>query len=179
MRTFSSFGPKRQWRRDGTNSIVSWNKWDLARGTRRWLDCLVVLAPGFKRYAYPLPAHCLLIAYSGVLVTIRILNEMWLDYSPIHAGFANKTTEQLWHCRALLRGIVCSPDNAVLVHAELLVPIRCCGSWAKLCARKLHKLVRRYARAVRTAVVRLGDEWVRLSSERRGAMLCSAPPATG
>ena len=27
----------------------------------------------------------------------------------------------------------------------------------KLCARELHKLVRRHARAVRTAVVRLGD----------------------
>ena len=50
---------------------------------------------GFKRYAYPLPACCLLIACSGVLVTIRILNEMRLDYSPIHAGFAYKTTEQL------------------------------------------------------------------------------------
>jgi len=42
-----------------------------------------------------LPACCLLIACSGVLATIRILNEMRLDYSPIHAGFAYKTTEQL------------------------------------------------------------------------------------
>src|SRR5271166_3588659 len=48
----------------------------------------------------------------------------------------------------------------------------------KLCARELHKLVRRHARAVRTAVVRLGDECVRLSFERRGATLCSGPPAT-
>jgi hypothetical protein len=156
MRTFPSSGPKRQWRCDGTNSTVSWNKWDLARGTRRWLGCLVVLAPGFKRYAYPLPACCLLIACSGVLVTIRILNEMRLDYSPIHAGFAYKTTEQLWHWRARLRCIVCSHDDAVLVQAELLVPVRCCASWAKLCARKLHKLVQRHARAVRTAVVRFG-----------------------
>src|SRR5664279_5455067 len=31
-----------------------------------------------------------------------------------------------------------------------------CGSWAKLCARKLHKLVRRHARVVRTDVVRFG-----------------------
>src|SRR5664280_3787942 len=128
MRTFPSFGPKRQLRRYGNNSIVSWNTRDLARGTRRWLSCLAVLAPGFKRYAYPLPAYCLLIACSGVLATIRILNEMQLDYSPIHAGFASKTTEQLWHWRALLRGIVCSYDDAVLVHPELLVPVRCCGS---------------------------------------------------
>ena len=47
----------------------------------------------------------------------------------------------------------------------------------KLCARELHKLVRRHARAVRTAVVRLGDECVRLSFERRGAVLCTDPPA--
>ena len=76
--------------------------------------------------------------------------------SPIHAGFAYKTTEQLWHSRVLLRGIVCSHDDVVLVHPELLVPVRCCGGWAKLCARKLHKLVRRHARAVRTVVVRFG-----------------------
>ena len=50
---------------------------------------------GFNRYAYPLAACCLLIACSGVLVTIRILNKMRLDYSPTHAGFAYKTTEQL------------------------------------------------------------------------------------
>src|SRR5271165_4818319 len=50
---------------------------------------------GFKRYAYPLPAYCLLIGCWVVLATIRILNEMRLDYSPIHAGFAYKTTEQV------------------------------------------------------------------------------------
>ena len=80
-------------RRNQLNSLLE--QMDLARGTRRWLACLVVLAPGFKRYAYPLPACCLLIACSGVLVTICILNEMRLDYSPIYAGFAYKTTEQL------------------------------------------------------------------------------------
>src|SRR5271157_4019361 len=156
MRTSPSFGPKRQWRRYGNNSIVSWNTRDLARGTRRWLSCLAVLAPRFKRYAYPLPAYCLLIAYSGALATIRILNEMRLDYSPIHAGFAYKTTKLLWHWSALLRCIVCSHDDAVLVQAELLVPVRCCGSWAKLCARELHKLVRRCAPVVRTEVVWFG-----------------------
>ena len=50
-----------------------------------------------------------------MLITILILNEMRLDYSPLHAGFAYKTTEQLWHSRALLRCIVCSYDDAVLV----------------------------------------------------------------
>src|SRR5208283_4651378 len=74
-------------------------------------------APGML-LQYPLPACCLLIACSGVLVTIRILNEMRLDHSPSHAGFAYKTTEQLWHSRALLRCIVCSHDDAVLVPAE-------------------------------------------------------------
>src|SRR5208337_1403864 len=48
---------------------------------------------------------------------------------------------------------------------------------ARNCARELHNVVRRYARAVRTAVVRLGDECVRLSFERRGAVLCTDPPA--
>ena len=89
------FWPQRQWRRYGTNPTVSWNKWDLAQGSRRWQTSLVVLATGFKRYAYPLAACCLLIACSGALVTIRILNKMRLDYSPIHAGFACKATEQL------------------------------------------------------------------------------------
>ena len=35
----------------------------------------------------------------------------------------------------------------------------------KLCARELHKLVRRHARMMRTTLVRLGDECVRLSSQ--------------
>ena len=48
----------------------------------------------------------------------------------------------------------------------------------KLCARKLNKLVRRYARVVRTAVVRLGDECTRLSFERSGTVLCVNPPAS-
>jgi len=48
----------------------------------------------------------------------------------------------------------------------------------KLCARELHKLVRRHARAVRTAVVRLGDEGDRLSFERSGGVLCTDPPAS-
>src|SRR5271167_4514388 len=144
MRTFLSFGPKRQWRRDETNSTAM----GLGPRHQTLLRCLAVLEPGFKRYAYPLPACCLLIACSGVLVTTRILNEMQLDYSPIHAGFAYKTTEQLSHSRALLRGIVCSQYDAVPVQAELLVPVKCCGSWAKLRARQLLNVVRRYARAV-------------------------------
>ena len=65
---------------------------------------------------------------------------------------------------------MCSDDDAVLVQAELLVPVKCFGGCAKLRARELHNVVRRYARAVRTAVVRLGDECVRLSFERRGAI---------
>ena len=48
----------------------------------------------------------------------------------------------------------------------------------KLYARELQKLVRRHARAARTAVVRLGDECVRLSFERSGTVLWIDPPAT-
>ena len=47
----------------------------------------------------------------------------------------------------------------------------------KLYARELHKLVRRHAQAVRTAMVRLGNECTRLSFERRGTVLCTDPPA--
>src|SRR5271166_5149770 len=79
---------------------------------------------------------------------------------------------------ALLRGIVCSQDDAVLVHPELLVPVWCSGNCGKLCTRKLHKLVRRYARVVRTVVVRLSDECVRLSFERRRTVLCVHLPAS-
>ena len=52
--------------------------------------------PPFLRgkFPYPLPAFCLLIACSGILVTIRVFNEMQLDYSHLHTGFAHKTTEQ-------------------------------------------------------------------------------------
>jgi len=178
MRTFPSLGPKRQWRCDGTNSTVSWNKWDLARGTRRWLGCLVVLAPRFKRYAYPLPACRLPIACSGVLATIHVLKEMRLDYSPIYAGFAYKTTEPLWHPRTLLRCIVCSHDDAVLVQAELLVPVRCCGSWAKGARASCTS----WCGGTRGLCVQkwfgLGDECTRLSFERRGAVLRTYPPAS-
>ena len=145
--------------------------------TERLAVLLANLEPRFKRYAYLLSAYCLLIACSEVLITIIILNEMRLDYSPVHAGFAYKTTEQLWHSRALLRCIVCNYDDAVLVAVVLLISVRCSGNCAKLCARELHKVVRRYARVVRTAVVRLGDECTRLSFERSGTALCADPPA--
>src|SRR5271165_6911122 len=46
-----------------------------------------------------------------------------------------------------------------------------------LCARKLNTLAPRHARAVRTAVVRLGDECVRLSFERSDTVLCVDTPA--
>src|SRR5271157_2591974 len=178
MRTSPSCGPKRQWRHYGNNSIVSWNIRDLARGTRRWLSCLAVLETRFKRYAYPLPAYCLLIACSGVLATIRIINEMQLDYSPIHAGFASKTTEQLWHSLALLRCIVCRQDDAVLVAvvcsfrigvpaiARNCVRASCtswCGDTRGLCAQQWFGL---------------GDECTRLPFERRGAVLWTDPPAS-
>src|SRR6516164_10204322 len=88
-----------------------------------------------------------------------------------------KTTEQLLHSRPLLRCILCSHHDAVLLHAEMLVPVRCCGIWAKRCARQLHKLVRRYERVVRTKVFRLGNECTRLPFERSGGVLCSDPPA--
>ena len=92
---FPSFGPKTTMAtlRNQLNSLLE--QMGLGPRHRRWLSCLVVLEPGFSGHAYPLPACCLLIACSGVLATIRIFNEMRLDYSPIHAGFAYKTTEQL------------------------------------------------------------------------------------
>ena len=143
-----------------------------------WPRFLAILEPRFKRYAYPLSAYCLLIACSGVLVTILILNEMRLDYSPIHAGFAYKTTEQLWHSRALLRCIVCSHDDAVLVHLSCSFRLGV-AAIGRNCARaSCTRLVRRHARAVRTAVVRLGDECTRLSFERSGTVLCVDPPAS-
>jgi hypothetical protein len=129
-----------------------------------------------KRYAYPLSAYCLLIACSGVLVTIVILNEMRLDYSPIHAGFAYKTTEQLWHWRALLRCIVCSHHDAVLVAVvcsfRIGVPAiarncarasctRWCGDTRGLCAL-------RWCWAMNVRGYR---------SSGSGAVLCADPPA--
>ena len=98
---------------------------------------------------------------------------MRLDYSPIHAGFAYKTTEQLRHSRVLLRGIVCSHDDAVLVHPELLVPVRCCGSWAKLCATP----VAQAGAAIRAdCVYRSGSVWAMNVHGYRssGAALCCA-----
>src|SRR5271165_468311 len=126
---------------------------------------------------YPLPAGCLLIGCSGVLVTIRIVNEMRLDYSPIYAGFAYKTTESLWNWCALLRCIVCSQDDAVLVHPELLVPVRCCGRWSETVRASCTS----WCGDTRGLCVQkwfgLGDECTRLSFERRGAVLWTDPPA--
>jgi hypothetical protein len=51
-----------------------------------------------------------------------------------------------------------------------LIPVWCSGNCARLCARELHKLVRRHARALRTELVRLGDECSRYRSS--GAALC-------
>jgi len=132
---FPLFWPQRQWRRYGTNPIVSWNNWDLAQGSRRWQSFLAAPATGFKRYAYPLAACCLLIACSGVLATIRILKEMRLDYSPIYASFGYKTTEQLWHWRALLRGILCSQDDAVLYILSCSFRLGVCGGMRGLCVQ--------------------------------------------
>jgi hypothetical protein len=58
-----------------------------------------------------------------------------------------------------------------------LIPVWCSRNCAKLCGRELRKLVRQYARVVRTEVVWLSDECLRLSFVRRGAMLCAHPPA--
>ena len=93
-----------------------------------------------------------------------IARRLSVDYTLLKSSISEKRPSSCDIRAPLLRCIVCSHDDAVLVHAELLVPVRCCGSWAKLCARKLHKLVRRHALMMRTALVRLGDECVRLSS---------------
>jgi len=101
-----------------------------------------------------LPVVCSLPA-RRLLVTVRILNEMRLDYSSIHAGFAYKTTEQLRHSRALLRCIVCSRDDAFLAPAERSFRFGV-SAVARNCVRGLRRLLRRKAGAVRTAVVWLG-----------------------
>src|SRR5271166_4103845 len=128
-----------------------------------------------------LQCYCRAIAYQCGFAAYRkppLVNILASDY-PIHQAVLLQKRRNSCDTHAhYLECIVCSDDDAVLVHAELLVLVRCCGSWAKLCARKLHKLVRRYVRAVRTAVVRLGDECVRLSFERRGAVLWTDPPAS-
>ena len=67
-------------RRNQLNRLVEQMR--LGLRLQKWWYFLRILEPRFKRYAYPLPACCLLIACSGVLVTIIILNEMRLDYSP-------------------------------------------------------------------------------------------------
>src|SRR5271169_1067730 len=83
-----------------------------------------------------------------------VVNVLSSDY-PIHPTVLVPKRRNSCDTHAhYLECIVCSDDDGVLVHAALLVLVRCCGSWAKLCARKLHKLVRRHPRAVRTAVVR-------------------------
>ena len=109
---------------------------------------------------------------------LLIARRLSVDYTLLRSSISEKRPSSCDIRAALLRCIVCSHDDAVLVHAELLVPVRCCGSWAKLCARKLHKLVRRHARVVRTAVVRLGDECARLSFEAARRLLCTEPPAS-
>jgi hypothetical protein len=109
---------------------------------------------------------------------VLIVRRLSVDYTLLRSSISKKRRSSRDTRAPLLRCIVCSQDDSILVHAELLVPVRCCGSWVKPCARKLHKLVRRHARVVRTAVVRLSDESVQLSLERRGAMLRSEPPAT-
>ena len=71
------------------------------------------------------------------------------------------------YCDALCAAMMTQFLLQLCAHSD-----RCSGNCAKLCARELHKVVRRYARVVRTTVVRLGDECTRLSFER--AALCCA-----
>lgn len=60
----------------------------------------------------------------------------------------------------------------------MLISDRCSGNCARLYARELPRVVRRYARVVRTEVVRLGNGCTRLSFERSGTVLCVDPPAS-
>src|SRR5271157_5787254 len=108
---------------------------------------------------YTMRCYCRAIAYHCGFAAYRkppLVNILASDY-PIHQTvlLPKRRNSSGTHAR-YLECIVCSDDDAVLVHAELLVLVRCCGSWAKLCARKLHKLMRQYARVVRTAVVWFG-----------------------
>ena len=106
-----------------------------------------------------LQCYCSAIAYHCGFAAYRkppLVNILPSDY-PIHQTVLVQKRRNSCDTRAHCLGcIVCSHDDAVLVQAELLVPVWCCGNCAKLCARELHKLVRRHARAVRTAVVRFG-----------------------
>src|SRR5664279_4379124 len=124
----------------------------------------------FQCYCSAIVYHCGFAAYRKP----PLVNTLASDY-PIHQTVLLQKRRNSCDTRAhCLRCVVCSHGAAVLVRSfRFGVP-----AIAEIVrARKLHKLVRRYARAVRTAVDRLGDECVRLSFERRGAMLCTEPPA--
>ena len=116
-----------------------------------------------------LQCYCSAIAYHCGFAAYRkppLVNILPSDY-PIHPIVLVQKRRNSCDTHAhYLECIVCSDDDAVLVHAELLVLVRCCGSWAKLCARQLHKVVRRYGQVVRTVVLRLGNECQRAKFER-------------
>src|SRR5208283_2507871 len=65
---------------------------------------------------------------------LLIVQRLSVDYTPFSSSISEKRPSICDNRAVLLRCIVCSHDGAVLVHPELLVPARCCGSWRN-CAR--------------------------------------------
>ena len=125
-----------------------------------------------------LQCYCSAIAYHCGFAAYRkppLVNILASDY-PIHQTVLlqkrRNSCDTRAHCLSMRRVQPWCRSSCTLI------PVWCSGNCAKLCARELHKLVRRYARVVRTAVVRLGDECTRLSFERRGAVLWTDPPAS-
>ena len=108
---------------------------------------------------------------------VLIARQLSADYTLFKSSISEKQPSSCDIRAPLVRGIVCSQDDAVLVHVELLVAVWCsvncrncmrasctswCGDTRGLCAQQW---------------VGLSDECTRLSFERRGAMLRTEPPA--
>ena len=123
-----------------------------------------------------LPAMVRTSAGNGWLLSARVVAELcawvWCTTSGKVKLVRDSTCTRP---RAAVRTVLCKDGHQM--HAAVdaggdenvrqmcALPIRCSGGCAKRCAHELRKLVRRQARVLRTAVVRLSHECTRLSFE--------------
>jgi hypothetical protein len=123
--------------------------------------------------------HCNVIAVR--LLTIGVLQPIVSPLSSVSCRLITPYIPPFW-CKndgtvVTFAGTACNASCAATVMQFFYARSGLVFRQSRGIVRELHKVVRRYARVVRTAVVRLGNECSRVPIERSGTMLCADLPA--
>src|SRR5271157_761876 len=159
---------------DGTNSTVSCKKWRFIQT----LQGVCAIWRFWPRSLNVMPAYCLLIGCSAVLLTLRILNKIQLDYSLSIQVFPIKRPS-----RSDIRATYCAAFCVAMV-TQFLFLLSCAfrfgaAAVARKCARAS---CTRWCGDTRGLCAQQCFGWAvsectRLSFERSGTVLCADPPA--